>query len=117
MRRLVLFSLSLLVLLLVACQPTGLRLDPNKGSVDGGDTISIFGGPFGAGMRVEFGGKPVGTVTVASPEQLQVTVPSGNAVGPVDVVLIDSHGTRFELPKAYEYLPRKEGASGTGGAK
>jgi IPT/TIG domain len=102
---------------LAACEAKGPRLDPEKGSIDGGDTVLILGGPFGPGASVEFGGKPVGTVSVPSPDRLQVLVPEGDAIGPVDVLIIDSHGKRTEIPKGYEYLPRKEGPSGTGGAK
>lgn len=105
------------VLGLAACQDKGPRVDPGKGSIDGGDTVQILGGPYGPGARVEFGGKPVGTVSIPAPDRLQVIVPDGDAVGPVDVQIIDSHGKITTISKGYEYLPRKEGPSGTGGTK
>jgi hypothetical protein len=118
MRRLAALFVALAALaLLGACSNNTLRLDPNKGSVEGGDTISIFGGPFGPGVRVEFGGQPVGTVSVASPEELRIVVPRGEKIGPVDIVITDAHGARTEIPKGYEYLPRKDTPTGTGGSK
>ena len=90
MRRIALLFVLFALALLGACQDNTIRLEPNKGSVEGGDTISLFGGPFGPGVRVEFGGQPVGTVTVASPSELRIVVPRGEKIGPVDVIIIDA---------------------------
>jgi hypothetical protein len=100
---------------LAACQPGANRVEPNKGSVEGGDTVSIKGGPFGKGIRVEFGKIAAETVTVLSSEELTVKVPRGEAPGTVDVVITDDHGKQTTITKGYEYQPRKEAPVGTGG--
>ena len=93
---------------LAACQPGANRVEPNKGSVEGGDTVAIKGGPFGKGIRVEFGKVQADTVTVVSSEELTVKVPGGEAPGTVNVVVTDDHGKQTTIIKGYEYLPRKE---------
>jgi hypothetical protein len=97
-----------IVLLLTACQPGEIRVEPDKGSVEGGDTVSIKGGPFGKGIRIEFGKIQADTVTVLSSEELTVKVPRGEAPGTVNVVITDDHGKQTTIIKGYEYLHRKE---------
>jgi hypothetical protein len=99
------------VMLLAACQPGATRVEPNKGSVEGGDTVSIKGGPFGKGIRVEFGKVQADTVTIVSSEEISVKVPSGEVPGTVDVVVTDDHGKQTTISKGYEYLPRKENST------
>jgi hypothetical protein len=106
-----------LCLSLASCTPKTTYLDPDKGSIEGGDSISIHGPAFGDGLRIMFGNKPVDRFKTISTTELEVTVPTGDTPGPVDVTLIDSHGRRTEIPKGYTYLPRKDAPTGTAGAR
>jgi hypothetical protein len=108
--RSLLFAAAMLV---VACQPGANRVEPNKGSVEGGDTVSIKGGPFGKGVQIRFGKLSAETVTVVSSEELSVKVPRAEAPEIVDVVIIDDHGKQTTIAKGYQYEPRKETPSGT----
>jgi IPT/TIG domain len=119
MRRILLPFILLFSLLCAACQTITPHVEPAKGSVEGGDSVSIFAGPFRQGDNplVTFGGKKVGTVSVTSEDEIQVTVPPGEAPGSVDVVLTDSHGKQVRIEKGFEYQPRKDTPTGTGGGK
>ena len=80
------------MMFLAACQPGANRVEPDKGSIEGGDTVSIKGGPFGKGIRVEFGKIAADTVTVLSSEEVSVKIPRAEAPGTVNVIITDDHG-------------------------
>ncbi|MBD8498262.1 IPT/TIG domain-containing protein, partial [Paenibacillus arenosi] len=57
--------------------PTIASLEPNKGTIKGGETITINGAYFKSDSKVSFGNNAVANVQYVSPEKLIVTAPAG----------------------------------------
>lgn len=95
----------------VTVGPTVLNIDPNAGSLQGGDSIQIIGyGLSGSGVQVTIGGKAA-TVTNVLPaiseqifpkEVLTVTTPSGSS-GNADVVVETPEGST-KVSSGFQYL-------------
>jgi uncharacterized protein YkwD len=97
-----------------ACEPTakilGLpehtpsvhRIEPEFGSTEGGETVTIHGEDFGQDPEVFFGGAPAPMVHRESAEELKVQVPEG-AGGAVEVTVENRGGKRGTLIEAFTY--------------
>ncbi len=73
--------------------PTVTGVQPAKGPVVGGNSVTVTGSGFGAATSVRFGGTPA-PFTVTSSTTLVARVPSGPAAGAtVDVSVADSQGS------------------------
>jgi len=84
--------------------PTLRSLTPNKGPAAGSTSVTILGQNFlGTGIQVFFGGVACPTVTVTSPNQLDVLTPP-HAAGLVSVVVATPFGVGL-LINAYTYQP------------
>jgi hypothetical protein len=87
----------------------------DEGPVAGGQTVTLTGAGFRAGMQVAVGGAPATDVTVLSGTQATVTTPA-HPVGPVDVT-VSTPGGSSTLGSAYTYVvaPTLTGASPSAG--
>ena len=83
-----------------------LGVDPSHGPFTGGQRALVRGTGFGGDLRIWFAENevPRDEIVTVSPEQAQVSVPSGNA-GPADVTAQngDDESTRRTLENAYIY--------------
>jgi len=79
-------------------------VDPNRGPLQGGQSVHIYGTGFSgpAAPEVFFGSQAASSVAVESAWELVVEVPPGSAYGSVDVRVETSRGTAV-LPEGYEY--------------
>ena len=81
-------------------------IEPASGPLSGGNRVAItgLGFPLDVEPVVHFGEVPAAIVDVVSPRQLEVEVPAGLELGPVDVSVTTSVGTAVR-PSGYQYLP------------
>jgi hypothetical protein len=70
-----------------------LLVNPNTGSIAGGELVSLSGSGFVSGMTVTFGHAAATNVTVTSPHAATVLTPPGN-VGFVDVIVNLANATQ-----------------------
>jgi alpha-tubulin suppressor-like RCC1 family protein len=77
---------------------------PASGPVSGGNTVTITGSNFIAGMQVKAGGIDVGTVNVVNDTTATFVVPAGAAAGSVNIDLIDGYGQTTTLSNGYSYV-------------
>src|SRR5262249_47055497 len=66
--------------------PKVSAVSPNRGTVNGGTTVTISGTNFQPGTMVHFGNTPAADVQVTSPSQIQVVSPPSSS-GSVNVVV------------------------------
>lgn len=86
-------------------QYTGITsVVPDRGFPAGGDTVTINGTQFMAGVAVEFGGLPATDVVVLSPNTLTCKTPA-HAVGPVDVTVAIPRGRVLRRVNGFTYDP------------
>ncbi len=78
-------------------------VSPKAGSLDGGDTVILYGSSFTDDTVVQVGGQPA-TATLRDSGRLDVVVPPGEAAGLVDVVA-SQQGFTTTLVGAYAYRP------------
>ncbi|MBN1442067.1 MAG: IPT/TIG domain-containing protein, partial [Planctomycetes bacterium] len=80
-------------------------IEPDRGPIEGGNTVSIHGQGFDDAdpPLVTFGGTASGSVAVESVALLSVVVPPASGPGPVDVEIEDSRGGVI-LPGGYYYI-------------
>ncbi|MCR8844809.1 IPT/TIG domain-containing protein [Paenibacillus sp. SC116] len=71
--------------------PTITSLDPNKGLIQGGETVTIHGTNFKSGSKVSFGNNEIANVQFVTPEKLVVTAPAGTQ-GTVEVKVTNPDG-------------------------
>jgi len=83
--------------------PQILNLQPNRGSIDGGTTVTINGSWFAANATVTFDGVAATNVTPVSATQITCTSPAGAALGAVDVLVIQASGTSDAV--TFTYVP------------
>jgi thermitase len=93
---------------IIAPAPKVSGVAPATGSAAGGDTVTINGAHFQAGLTVTFGGSPA---SVASQTETTVTVTTPpHAAGKVDVSVVNPDGQQHTLADGYTYtaasLPR-----------
>jgi hypothetical protein len=87
--------------------PTITSVVPPVGLVDGGNVVEVKGAGFNEPLAVTFGGKALENITVHDEARLSGTVPEGDSVGAVDVVLSTSYGAAA-AKDAYTYLGAME---------
>lgn len=84
--------------------PVVKSVDPDSGSVDGGEEVTITGANLGDATKVEFGGVPA-TITAQDKGRITVTTPEHGA-GEVTVLVTGPAGTSADSQAArYTYLP------------
>ena len=82
--------------------PTLTTVSPNEGPITGGQTVTLAGTDFRAGMQVSFGGATATGLVVVSPTEATVVTPA-HAVGQVDVS-VTTPGGPVTLPNGYTYV-------------
>ena len=95
----------------IACERKGgpvtvTRLEPDNGSTNGGDQITIVGSGFSPGSttaEVRFGRKRAEGVVIASTNAINVTTPSSER-GPTEVTVILNDGKAFTIPGGFRYV-------------
>src|SRR5713226_10163860 len=87
----------------IAIQPFIAIVSPIAGPLGGGQPVTIAGRNFQSGAAVSFGPNPATNVVVVSSTQITATTPSGNALGPVNVIVSQPDSTAFTAPGAYTY--------------
>ena len=83
--------------------PTLTRLEPDNDVVAGGAVVKIVGENFQDGATVTIGGNVASNVIFASPMELTVEVPPGDA-GSVDVVVTNPDGKSDTLEEGFTYI-------------
>lgn len=78
-------------------------LQPDEGTLRGGDIVLVRGQGFRAGALVRFGDDFAAGVEVVSSQLLTCISPPGSA-GPVEVTLINPDGTSASLPDGFRYV-------------
>ncbi|MES2639627.1 MAG: IPT/TIG domain-containing protein [Myxococcota bacterium] len=68
-------------------------VSPSMGSTEGGETVTVYGGPFDASASVVFGHAGRGRVDAWTSTTLTVVSPASASEGPVDVVVDAAGGT------------------------
>lgn len=86
-------------------------LEPAYGLMDGGETVSILGGPFAADATIAFGTKEA-TLRTWQEGELLVLAPSSNVEGWVDVTVTTEAGLG-KRTSAYRYFRDGEGKTTT----
>lgn len=79
------------------------RVEPDRGPVEGGNTVTVFGTDFGAGATASVGGTPCLETRVVSDTMLECDVPEGET-GTAAVRVENADGQVGELPGAYVYI-------------
>ena len=82
--------------------PTVTAVTPDEGPTAGGQTVTLTGTGFRAGMQVSFGGVPASGVVVGSATSLTATTPS-HAAGDVNVA-VSTPGGSDTLTDGYTYV-------------
>ena len=82
--------------------PSVLAVAPHEGPATGGQTATLTGTGFRAGMQVSFGGTAAAGLVVVSPTEATVVTPAHPA-GPVNVVVTTPGGTG-PLATGYTYV-------------
>lgn len=83
--------------------PAITGLSPARGSVGGGDTVTITGTNFAAVSGVTFGGTAATNVTLVNSTTITCTSPA-HAAGPADAVVTDASTTTATIAGGYTYL-------------
>jgi len=98
--------------------PTVTAIDPARGPVAGGTTVTITGTNLAGATAVEFGAANPATIVSGGPTQIVATAPPGSA-GPVDVTVTTAGGTSAASPAdQFTYMAPvalKVSKTGTGG--
>ena len=84
--------------------PTVTSISPNSGFVTGGNTVTIQGTMFFRETKIFFGAKEAGMAYYFGPTKVNVTVPSAEAPGAVDVKIVNPDGKEVVSPGAYTYI-------------
>ncbi|HEV2708505.1 MAG TPA: IPT/TIG domain-containing protein [Pyrinomonadaceae bacterium] len=79
-------------------------ITPASGPLTGGTQVTIFGQSFLNGCRVRFGGVDSPAVTFISSTQLVAVTPPGQALGPVNVRVVNSPGVAVAAQDAFTYV-------------
>lgn len=94
--------------------PTVTAVAPSSGPAAGGTTVTVTGTGFTGATKVEFGGRPAGSLHVDSDTQLTATSPSGS--GTADVVVLGPGGSSAtSSADSFSYIPSSTGGGSTGG--
>jgi len=85
-----------------AAPPTLTSIDPDTGSVDGGDSVTITGTDFVDGATVTFGGSSATSVVVVSDTSITCVTPA-HAAAAVDVVVTNPDAQSDTLASGFTY--------------
>ena len=108
-------SLVLLALALLACGNTDTKLkvtgiDPDKGDVEGGQYVHIYGNRFVAdgarNAKVYFGSRQGTVVRFANDGDLIVQAPGGKPNEVVDVLVIFDPGGELRIAKGFTFVEK-----------
>ena len=114
-RRLSIASLLVLVLAIVACGNTDTKLkvtglEPDKGDVEGGTYVRIFGNRFIAdgarNAKVYFGSRQGTVVRFVNDGELIVQAPGGKPNEVVDLLVVFEPGGELHIPKAFTFVEK-----------
>ncbi len=78
-------------------------VEPSKGPMSGGTSVSLTGKGFVEGMTVTFGATPASQVTVTDSEHATCLTPPSSQAGRVTVRVADSDGHEAQLVGGFEY--------------
>lgn len=81
-----------------------ISVTPDKGSIVGGETVTITGKNIDREAKVYFADKEVSIGTYTNSESIKVKVPEGDKIGLVNIAIENVDGTKVTLDQAYEYL-------------
>lgn len=87
----------------VKSEPVIQMIDPNKGPMTGGTTVTLTGKDFRANPTVMFGDVAAATVSIVSDTEVTVSTPA-HAKGLVTVVLTNTDGGTAEYPNGFEFV-------------
>ena len=93
--------------------PTLIRVEPDNAVATGGANITIVGENFQDSATVTIGGNAAANVIFASPTELKVEVPAGEA-GSVDIVVTNPDGQSNTLVGGFTYTPSPYDVTGDG---
>ncbi len=79
-------------------------VEPAEGPLRGGSRLKLRGGGLRDGMIVTFGSRAALDVVRLGDGALEVVLPPGDAVGPVDVRVYDADGQAW-MRKGFDYVP------------
>jgi hypothetical protein len=85
--------------------PTVTAIDPNQSPLMGGGYADITGTNFQPQMKVYIGGKQAGLIYMYGSTKIQVSIPEGDALGLVDVKVVNPDGQEATLVDSFEYIP------------
>jgi len=80
------------------------RIEPTRGSTEGGLWVHLFGSGYRAGASVHFGNVASPTVQVLAPGELRAFTPE-HPSGPVGVTVTNIDGFSDVLPGAFTFVP------------
>ena len=79
-------------------------VSPNEGVLEGNEVIHIEGSNFALGSEVYFGTKKAGGYYRHSDTKIRVTTPAGDALGPVDVKVVNPDTQEGILAGGFTYI-------------
>jgi hypothetical protein len=83
--------------------PSLSAISPTSGSVDGGNTVTLSGNKFSAGVKVTFGGVAATDIVVVSQKTIRASAPA-HAAGMVAVKVTNANGKSTTLANSYTYV-------------
>ena len=83
--------------------PVVYWMTPPEGPLAGTTQVQVVGDDFDDGDTVTIGGKPCAAPKVTAGNVITCTVPAGDAIGSVDVIVTTPSGLTGMLPKGYTY--------------
>ncbi len=83
--------------------PNPTSVSPNQASINGGDTVDVYGTDFVATPQVLFDGTASSSVTFIDSTHLQALVPAHTGTGPVDVQVINPNTQQGTLTGGFSY--------------
>jgi IPT/TIG domain len=88
--------------------------DPNTGTFNGGEEVTIRGNGFQpgrAGVTVKFGRRDAQAVVVESDSKIKVQTPAGDKNTTVDVSVVFDDGKAFLLKNGFKYIDNTQRAT------
>ena len=82
-----------------------LDIEPKKGHTQGEQPVHIIGKNFrqDIGYTIYFGNKQSPSLTLRSPEMIEVTTPTGMEPGPVDIMIRADDGNAFKIVQSFTF--------------
>ncbi len=87
--------------------PIITKVEPNRGSSEGGTPVTITGKDFRQNISVIIGGIEVkkSDVNLISPTEIRIKTPEAKTYGKKDVTIVNEDGGIFTLKQGFEYVP------------